>query len=46
MTKIITDLQRFQVPYNFLEVPEIHVYLSQSLQSVGAGVSMPRQPSL
>ena len=34
MTKIVNDMQRFQVPYNIFEVPEVQIWLNQSLQSV------------
>lgn len=34
MTRVVNDMQRFQVPYNFFEVPEIQIWLDQSLQSV------------
>lgn len=36
MSRIVGDLQRFQVPYNLSEVSEIQMYLKQSLQSMEA----------
>jgi son of sevenless len=37
MAKIIGELQRFQVAYNFTEIPEIQSYLEQSLDSLATG---------
>lgn len=34
MTKIIADLQRFQTPYNLIEIPEVQNYLNRSLQTI------------
>lgn len=37
MSRIIGDLQRFQLPYNLLEVPEIQNYLELTLNDVQRG---------
>lgn len=37
MARIIGDLQRFQVAYNLLEVPEIQTYLSRCLEGLAHG---------
>lgn len=37
MSRIIGDLQRFQVPYNLQEVPEIQAYLQAALNEVSSG---------
>lgn len=33
MAKIVLDLQRFQVPYNLLEVPELQRFLASAFNS-------------
>lgn len=42
MYRIVADLQRFQSPYNLLEVPEVQIYLSQCLQATDANVGISR----
>lgn len=37
MSRIVTELQRFQQPYNLIEVPEIQNYLSQALDQLQHG---------
>lgn len=36
MAKIINDLQRFQHPYNLVEVPELQHFLTVILSSISA----------
>lgn len=37
MARIVGDLQRFQVAYNLLEVPEMQAYLSRALEGLEHG---------
>lgn len=37
MSKIINDLQRFQVPYDFAEVPELQKHLESMLGGLHSG---------
>lgn len=37
MARIIGDLQRFQVAYNLLEVPELQTYLTRCLEGLAHG---------
>ena len=37
MARIVGDLQRFQVAYNLLEVPEIQSYLARALEGLAHG---------
>ena len=37
MSRIVGDLQRFQVPYNLAPVNEIQSYLSMSLEGIQIG---------
>lgn len=37
MSRIVTDLQRFQEPYNLIEVGEIQAYLSNALDGLQHG---------
>jgi son of sevenless-like protein len=40
MSKIVSELQRFQVPYNLLEVPELQSYLRSSLDGLEHGADV------
>lgn len=37
MAKIVSELQRFQVPYNLLEIPEMQEYLRLALDGLAHG---------
>lgn len=46
MARIVSELQRFQIPYNLIEVHELQSYLSTSLNGLahgGDGSSLYRQ---
>lgn len=44
MSRIVGDLQRFQVPYNLAPVPEIQSYLSKALDGIQNGGDVSVRP--
>jgi hypothetical protein len=37
MSKIVGDLQRFQIPYSLVELPDIQNYLNNALEALQHG---------